>query len=154
MSLIPWQDCGEKSEFGHPMAGLRREMSRLLDDFFGGGPLAGLQEGSFAPRLDVSETESEVTVTAELPGMEEKEVEVFLSGGRLVISGEKKTEREDKDRAFHVVERSCGKFSRAVDLGGSFDEGKAMASFKDGVLTVKVPRSGKAKPKKIDIKSD
>lgn len=153
MGLIPSRSGGEKSELGHPVAGFRREIDRLFDDFFGGGPLPSCMESVFVPRLNVSETETGLTVTAELPGLEETDVEVSVAQSRLIISGEKRIEKEEKGKAFHVVERSYGKFSRAVDLGGAFDEDKAAASFKNGVLTVNIPRSEKARPSNIHIQS-
>jgi HSP20 family protein len=102
----------------------------------------------------VSESEKDVTVTAEVPGMSEEDVEVTLSGGRLVISGEKKDEREEKDKSYHLVERSYGSFSRSVDLGDAVDAEKATADYKNGVLTVRVPKSTAARSRKIQIKGE
>jgi len=152
MNLIPWGKRSDKAVVGHPINNLRQEMDRLFEDFLGDWPL--LRSGgepTFAPRLNVAESDTEFTVTTELPGMTEKDVEVSLSEGRLSISGEKKTEKEEKEKSYHLVERSYGKFSRLLDLGASVDAAKVAAVFKDGVLTVTVPKTEAAKPKKIDI---
>ena len=157
MNLIPWSRRSEDGGAGHPMALFRRQMDRLFEDFFGDRSLGlGLMSGSggFVPRLEVSESEEEVVVKAELPGMKQDEVEVNLTGGRLVISGHKKDEREEKDRSYHTVERSYGSFSRAVDLGEGVDPEKAGATFKDGVLTVTVPKAAGARARKIKISGD
>ncbi len=138
----------------HPIDLFRRQVDRLFEDFFDDWPLGRWGAGAeFLPRLDITESDQEVVVKAELPGLEEKDINVSLSGGRLTISGEKKTERETKDRAQLIAERSYGSFSRTVDIGAAVDESRADASFKNGVLTVKVPKHESAKPKKIEIKT-
>jgi HSP20 family protein len=106
-----------------------------------------------APRLDVSETETEVRVEAELPGVDEKDIEVTLSNGRLLITGEKKQEKEEKKKDYHLVERSYGSFARSIGLPFAADPEQVKASFAKGVLTVTVPKPAevKAKEKKIAI---
>jgi HSP20 family protein len=151
MNLIPWKR--EARGEAQPLDLFRRQMDGLFEDFFGEWSLAG-RAGSFVPRIDVSEDEKHVVVRAELPGVDQNEVEVSLSGGRLVISGEKKSGREEQKRNYHLVERSYGSFSRAVDLGDAVDSERAAASYKDGVLTVTVPKAEAAKPKKISVKVD
>jgi len=152
MNLVPWKKKGEERGAARPLDLFRRQVDRLFEDFLGDWSLAGRGQG-FLPRLDVSENDREVVVTAELPGMDEKDVDVSLSNGRLVSSGEKKDQREEKNRAYHLVERSYGSFSRAVDLGEAVDSGKAAAAYKNGILTVTVPKTEAAKPRKISIKS-
>jgi len=153
MNLIPWKRKSEDSELSRPVDLFRRQMDRLFEDFFGDWSLARPGDGfDFAPRLDVSENEKEVLVKAELPGLGEKDVDVSLTQGVLTISGEKKDEREEKDKSWHLVERSYGRFSRSVNVG-AVDEGKVDAAFKDGVLTVKLPKREEAKPKRIAIKT-
>jgi len=128
-------------------------MDSLFGDFLGDRPGA---RRDFVPRLDISESEKEVVVSVELPGMDEKDLEVNFSNGRLTISGEKKDEREEEgeDKSYHLLERSYGSFSRAVDLGDAVDAAKAGAVFKNGILTVKVPKAEAAKTRKIDIKGE
>lgn len=151
MNIVPWRKGDRRGELARPGDEFRRQMDRLFEDFFGDWPLAGRGEGTFAPRLDVTENDAEVVVTAEIPGMTDKDVEVTLADGRLVLSGEKKSEREEKDRSYHLVERSYGSFSRTVELPGSVLGDKASATFKNGVLTVKVPKGAEGKSRKISI---
>ena len=105
------------------------------------------------PRIDVSETDSELRIEAELPGVEEKDLEIVLSDGRLTIKGEKKQEKEEKKKDYHLVERSYGSFARSVGLPFAAEPDKIKASFAKGVLTVTVPKPAevKAKEKKIPI---
>jgi len=111
--------------------------------------------GGFSPKMDLEETEKEYRITAELPGMEEKDVEVLLSGNSITIKGEKKEEKEERDKSYYHMERSYGSFQRTVPLPEGIDLNKVDADFKNGVLTVKLPRTVEAKPKskKVPIKS-
>ena len=150
--LIPWNRARDvavtRSDEINPFLTLHREMNRLFDDVFRGFDLAspGFGERAFDrsmgwPNIEVSETGNEIKVTAELPGLDEKDVDIRLSDGVLVISGEKKTETEDKNRLFS--ERTYGQFERRIPLDG-IDEEKVSASFKNGVLLVTLPRSAQA----------
>jgi HSP20 family protein len=152
--LIPWNRGRDvaitRGDEINPFLTLHREMNRLFDDVFRGFDLAppGIGERPFDrgmgwPNIEVSETGNEVKVTAELPGLDEKDVDIRLSDGVLTISGEKKTETEDKDRLFS--ERTYGRFERRIPLDG-IDEDNVSASFKNGVLMVTLPRSAQAKP--------
>ena len=130
-------------EPGGAFFALHREMNRLFDDMFRGFEAPALmRSGGFAagswPRLEVEETDSEYRVHAELPGIEEKDVEVLLQDGILVLRGEKKTKVEDKHRAFS--ERFYGRFERHIPLEG-VDEERIKATFENGVLTITAPRS-------------
>jgi len=151
--LIPWNRGRDvtvtRGDEINPFLTLHREMNRLFDDVFRGFDLAssGIGERPFDrgigwPNIEVSETGNEVKVTAELPGLDEKDVDIRLSDGVLVISGEKRTETEDKDRLFS--ERAYGRFERRIPLD-DIDEEKVNASFKNGVLSVTLPRSAEAK---------
>ena len=147
--LAPSRDIWE------PFASLRRDMERVFEDFsrdFGWGPpaTAGM---AVTPRADVSETDSEIKIEAEMPGVEEKDVEVVLSDGRLTITGEKKHEKEEKKKDYHLVERSYGSFARSIGLPFAADPDQVKASFAKGVLTVTLPKPPevKAKEKKIQI---
>jgi HSP20 family protein len=139
-----------------PFRALRREMDRMFEDFSRGLPFGPTAEGegfAVAPRIDVSETDSEMLVSAELPGMKEDEIDVTLAGNMLSISGEKKSEQERKAEDYHVMERSFGRFSRALPVPFDADPDQVKASFKDGVLTVKIPKPAeeKGKSRKIAI---
>jgi HSP20 family protein len=147
--LVPWtkgQPLSTGREALDPFLTLHREMNRLFDDVFRGfGPVgrlgAPLVEGQFGwPRLEVSETDQAVTVSAELPGLTEKDVQVEMANGVLSIRGEKKAERTDESR--FVSERYYGSFERQIPLDG-VEEDKARADFKNGVLTVTLPKSEK-----------
>ncbi|OKO91303.1 heat-shock protein [Bradyrhizobium sp. NAS80.1] len=125
-----------------PFMTLHREMNRLFDDAFrgfGGTGLAPLMEGQFGwPKIELSETDKALTISAELPGMTDKDVQIEIAGGVLTIRGEKKAERSDEGRYF--TERTYGAFERRIPLE-DVEEDKAEASFKNGVLTVLLPKS-------------
>ena len=154
--LIPWGRSNNRTPAPYrdddrsPFLSLHREMNRVFDDFFRdfdmrlpmmGG--AGLNGGW--PQVDLAETDKELTVTAELPGMEEKDVELLLQDGMLTLKGEKRSETEDKDRQFS--ERYYGRFERHIPLGAEVQADKAEARFKNGVLTVTLPKNPEALPK-------
>jgi HSP20 family protein len=137
--------------FWEPFGSLRRDMDRLFEDF--SRDLGWEAPLRMAPRVDVSETESEIKIEAELPGVDEKDVEVVVSDGRLTIKGEKKQEKEEKKKDYHMVERSYGSFARSITLPFEADPDKVRATFVKGVLNVTVPKPPevKAKEKKIAI---
>jgi HSP20 family protein len=153
--LIPWGRSNRapapyREDDRSPFLSLHREMNRVFDDFFRdfdmrlpmmGG--AGLSGGW--PHIDLSETEQHITVTADLPGIEEKDVEVLLQDGMLTLRGEKRSETEDKNRQFS--ERYYGRFERHIPLDAEVKADKAEARFKDGVLTVSLPKNPEARPK-------
>ena len=143
-----------------PLFSLQREVNRLFDDFFRGFDLRPLRMtgepwGGFSPKMDLEETEKEYRITAELPGMEEKDVEILLTGNSISLKGEKKEEKEEKGKSFYHVERSYGSFQRTVPLPDGIDLKRVDADFKNGVLTVKLPKTAEAKRsgKKVPIKS-
>ena len=158
--LIPWgrQESPVPAPYLEeqrtPFGQLRREMDRLFDDFFR-APMLGAEWGRMAawPSLEVNETDDEVRVTAELPGLDEKDVELTVQDGLLVLRGEKKSESEDRDRGWS--ERSYGRFERRIALPDGADEAQCEASFRNGVLTVRIPRSAdKARSRRIPINGD
>ena len=135
-----------RQEDADPFRDFQRQMNRLFDDFFGGFPLAERETGAgwapaaFTPRVDVSETDTEVKVSAELPGMDEKDISVELQDDVLVLRGEKKREQEEKGKNWYRREQSWGSFQRAIELPAGVDAGKAKAQFKKGVLTFTAPK--------------
>ena len=145
-----------------PFRGFQREMNRLFDDFLNDVPLAlrpgerGLAAGGFNPRVDVSETDKEVRVSAEMPGMDEKDITVEMDDAAITIRGEKKEEKEEKGKNWYTREQSYGAFHRIVPLPTSVDGEKANAKFKNGVLTITVPKreEEQAKRKAIKIETD
>jgi HSP20 family protein len=156
--LIPWKrgrDVSVRGGEDHPFLTLHREMNRLFDDAFRGFELTPFSSDRFFdrvggnwPSVEVSETDKEIKVTAELPGLEEKDVHVELANGVLAIAGEKRTETEDKDQRFS--ERSYGRFERRIAVE-DVDENNISAAFKNGVLTVTLPNAAQAQAKRIAI---
>jgi len=159
--LIPWgrsrssvpssmQTGGSQLD---PFVTLHREMNRLFDDVFNrfeGGLPSVFNRGLFGagegwPSLEVNATDNEVRVTAELPGLEEKDVEILVDDDVLTIRGEKKAETEEKERGFS--ERYYGRFERRIALPFEVDDQKAEAAFNNGVLTVTLPKSPRAEEK-------
>ena len=117
-----------------------------------GEGLAG-DQAAFSPDVEVREDENAYTILAELPGVARKDVHVTLKEGVLTLSGEKKLEAEEKAKGrYHVVERSYGSFQRSFRLGSLVSEDKVEARFKDGVLSVTVPKAAEAKPREIVVK--
>lgn len=142
-----------------PMLAIQNEMNRMFDQFFTDDfpfstRLVARPAMDFLPKLDISETETEYKVTAELPGMEEKDIQIRLEKDTLVLSGEKKTETEEKEKTYHRVERSYGSFERVIPFDTQLDEDKVSAVFKNGVLTITLPKAGDAirKSRQIEIK--
>ncbi len=109
-------------------------------------------DGAIAPRVDVSETEKEYLVRAELPGFSEKEVNLEISDGRLRLSAEHEEEKEEKNEEYHLRERRTGRYVRTFSLPEDVDQEKIDAKMEHGVLTVSLPKREETKPKKIDIK--
>ncbi|WFP61767.1 MULTISPECIES: Hsp20/alpha crystallin family protein [unclassified Mesorhizobium] len=142
-----------------PFLSLHREVNRLFDDVFRGfGPgipsLGGVSAlGGGWPSVEISDNEKEIRVAAEVPGLEEQDIEVLLDDGVLTLKGEKRSETLDKERQFS--ERVYGRFERRIPLGYEIEEDKIDARFKNGVLTVTLPKTAKAQSqaKRIEIKS-
>jgi HSP20 family protein len=138
-----------------PVDMLQRQMNRMFDDFWL-EPFGAFEPwaGEFVPAVDVTEDEKEIRVSAELPGMEEKDIDVTVSDSMLTIQGEKKQEEEEKEKGFYRRETSYGSFRRVVDLPAEVDQSKADAEFKKGILKIKLPKTpeSKAKSKKIKVK--
>jgi len=157
--LGPWTGARSLTPLGlDPFGSFRREVDRLFEDFF------TPQEGrSFAPtavaeklwpRIDVEESDQAYVVTAEVPGLDEKAIELNLRDNVLSISGEKREERQDKQRGVAYAERFYGQFRRTIPFDVEVDEAKVDAKFKNGVLTVTLPKSQKAeaKARRIEVK--
>lgn len=119
-------------------------------------PPTGNQEvvatGDWAPRVDIAETDTEFIIKAEIPDVKKEDVKVTVDNGILTIRGERKQEKEEKNKKFHRVERFYGSFTRSFTLPDNVDESKIDASFKDGMLNLIVPKTEKTKPKALDVK--
>lgn len=139
-----------------PFGELHQEMNRLFDEFsrgfglslpewWGESSLPAASGGAFTPRLDVEDTEKELVVTAEIPGVAEKDVDVELSRDALTIRGEKREERQDERRGWYHSERSYGSFERTLPLPAEIDPDNASARFEGGVLTVRLPKTAESR---------
>lgn len=144
MAIVKWEPLGELST-------LRRQMDHLMESFFGREPL-GYERERWIPAVDVAETKDEIVVKVEAPDMDEKDISVTLSGENLMIKGERKSEKEEKDKHFHRIERCFGSFQRVITLPVSVDQEKIKANYKKGVLDIHLPKKAEAKPKEIPIK--
>lgn len=135
-----------------PVARPRQDLFHwFLEDF--DLPGFGTAEGKWLPAFDVSETDDEVIVKAELPGMDVKDIDITMTDGLLTIKGERKMEKEDKRENYHRIERQFGSFSRSLNLGVSVKADSIDAGYKDGILTVTLPKAEETKPKKIEVKN-
>lgn len=157
---------GKEVQTNHPIASLRQEMDRLFDSFMSGWPGFGrwtdtapsmsFPQPRFAlsPDVDFSETDGAYKISAELPGLDEKDIELTLTNNVLTLKGEKKEEREEKDKGYYLNERSYGAFQRSFRLPNDADTAKIDTTFSKGVLTVNLPKSAeaKAKTRKIEVK--
>ena len=130
----------------------RNEISRVFDNFFSVGP-STLFENEWLPSINVDEYEKTILVRAEIPGIEEKDLEVTLQNNILTISGEKREEKEEKskDKKTVISERKFGSFSRTITLPESIRSDKVNAKFKNGVLTIELPKDEAKEPKKVKI---
>jgi HSP20 family protein len=138
-----------------PMRDLEVLSSRLNRVF--GMPLVTMPEdgapfGDFMPAMDMEETDQEYVITADVPAIPRENVKVGIIDGVLSIEGERKQEKEEKDRKFHKIERSFGKFVRRISVPTDVDQDKVAAEVKDGLLKVHLPKSASAKPRTVDIK--
>ncbi len=152
----------------HPFFTLRDRIDQLFDDVFSDLPTMSPRSWDFewpslprlsaamcelapVPRTDISETDKDYVIRAELPSMSEKDIEVTVSDNTLTIKGEKRTERKEKDADYHVRECSYGAVRRSFRLPDSVNQDKAKAEFDSGVLTLTLPKVKKAAPKKIAV---
>lgn len=146
MALIRWQP--------RELFDLRREVDRLFESVWGGnGENAEYARPAvWRPSVDIAETESDFIVTVDLPGISREDLDVTVVNNRLTIKGERRKDSESKERNVHRVERTYGTFTRDFDLPTAVNAEKITASYKDGVLTVMVPKAEEAKPKQIEVK--
>jgi len=134
---------------------LQDRMNRLFDD--AGRPWRTDEPAattSWSPSVDIFETEGEIVVKAELPGMDRKDIQLNLENNVLSLRGERKFQKETKDDNYHRIERSYGVFSRSFSIPATVDEERIRADYKDGVLKIVLPKKDQAKPKQIKIASE
>lgn len=159
--LIPWRRSGTSTDIS-PIFSIQRDINRMFEDFFrnGGTKLRMLQQegfGMFLPDIDIEETDKQVALTIEVPGMNEKDIKLTLSddGETLTIEGEKRSESEKKTEEMYYSERRYGKFRRVVALPGRVDAKEVDATCKNGVLKVRMNRlpESEQRMRQIPIKS-
>jgi HSP20 family protein len=155
--LIPWrrERLPVRREEQDPFLAFRQEMDRMFDEFATGSMLAPFDKGwpAFEPRVDVVETDQEVKVTAELPGLDAEDVDLTLSHNVLTIKGEKQHEHEEKGENYFRAERSYGSFQRSLALPQGVETDAAQAAFDKGVLTVTFPKTAVEASHKIAVKT-
>src|SRR5574337_143739 len=144
MALVKWTPFGDLPAF-------RREVERVFDRVLGELPRLDLAGMGWTPHLDLTETKESLIVKAELPGLDVKDLDINISGNTLTLKGEKRQAKEEKDEHHHLVERSYGAFNRTVELPATVAADKVKAVFKNGVLTVTLPKTEEAKRKSIAI---
>jgi HSP20 family protein len=150
-SLIP---IGRDRSVASPFMSLQPEIDRLFEDFSRGFPtIAGNGATALMPSMDVTETDKEIEITAELPGLEEKDVQINIADNILTIRGEKKAEKEQKDKNYRLVERSYGSFERTLELPEGVNVDAIKANISKGLLKVTVPKPAPTQAKKIEVKS-
>ncbi|HXU88235.1 MAG TPA: Hsp20/alpha crystallin family protein [Methylomirabilota bacterium] len=142
-ALTPWSG----------MTSLKSEMDRLFDRFVEPVWREMPALGEWEPKLDVTEEKDTITIKAELPGVDQKDINVAIQEGVLTIKGEKHAEKEEKDKRRHRIERSYGAFYRSIVLPSAVDAGKATATFKDGVIAITLPKAPEAKGTMIPVKA-
>jgi HSP20 family protein len=151
-SLIPvGSERGVTRPSSNPFSAMQQEIDRLFDGF--SRSFSGFAGRDMMPSMDLSETDQEIEITAELPGLEEKDIQLNLADNVLTIRGEKKSEREENKKDYHLVERNYGSFTRAVQLPEGVNPDSIKAVMSKGVLKVTVPKPAPAQTKKIDIKT-
>jgi len=133
--------------------GVERYYNNLFDDFFGSSLLdsENVNAVDWSPRMEVEENENEFFLNVEVPGMKKNDIDISVKDNVITISGEKKAKEQKKESAYYLNEVRYGKFSRSFKLPGNVDIDKIKGSWNEGVLTVEVPKTEIAKPRKIEI---
>jgi HSP20 family protein len=156
MNLIPWKNKMRNDDGGQLMT-LRHEMDRLFDTFFrepfGAVDWPMWPQGKWMPAIDVTESEDEVTVRAEVPGIDPKELDVRVTGNQLTLSGEKKAASEEKGENFYHSETRYGSFHRSIALPEGIDTENVDAQYANGVLTLHMKKTQAATAKRIEVKT-
>ncbi|TCR68202.1 Hsp20/alpha crystallin family protein [Bosea sp. BK604] len=160
--LIPWgnnkgSEIAKRDE-DNPVFLLQRDVNRIFEDFWKrfDQPFSGLARASDGPKADMVETESALEVSVELPGIDQKEVDVSLTDNTLIIKGEKRIEHDVSKRGYHLSERAYGSFYRSISLPAGVDTEKAKAEFRNGVLIVTLPKTQNelSRGRKVEVKAN
>lgn len=150
MAMERWRPFGSSMDRWGNVSDIQTEVNRLFDNFFGrpASPAAGR---TWAPPVDLYETKDDLVLTMELPGVRDKDVTVSITGDLLTVKGERRFEHDVKEEQFLHVERVYGKFERLVQLPIPVQSDKVKASYRDGVLEIKLPKTEEIKPKEIKV---
>ena len=154
MAMQRWRPYGVAVEQWKPVGSfsdVQGEMNRLLDTFFGQPVTMAVGDRVWAPLADIYENKDDLYVTFELPGVREKDVSLSINGDVLTVRGERRFEHDLKDQGYHRVERTYGKFERAMPLPIAVQADKVKATYRDGVLEIRLPKVEEVKPKDIKI---
>jgi HSP20 family protein len=153
MALIRWNPTRELSGVPTDLWNIQRNVHRLFDDFLRGGIQDdGSKVSLWTPAVDISEHDNEYRVRVELPGISKDDVKITIESNILTIRGEKKLERDVKEEDMHRMERVYGSFQRSFTLPTVVKENEINAVYKDGILTISLPKAEEAKPKQIEVK--
>jgi HSP20 family protein len=152
-SLVPSRDAGALMRPGFGLFGLHREIDRLFNEFAQVAPPNSGTLANIVPNIEISETDKAIEVSAEMPGLERKDVEISIEDDTLTIRGEKKIEEDNnKDKNVQHSERSYGVFLRVLQLPPGIDPASVQATMSNGVLKITIPKPAKPEPKKIEVK--
>ena len=154
MRLVRWNPTNDLERWPSDFLGIQREINNVFDNFLHGGVQAdeAFQSSYWTPAVDIAEHDNEYIVKMELAGVSKDDVKINLESNILTIKGEKKQEKEEKAKNFHRVERSYGSFQRSFTLPTTVKSDKIDAVFKDGVLSITLPKLEESKPKQIEVK--
>ncbi len=149
MALLRWDPFRD-------LLSLQDRMNRIFEESF---PKTRVFEGSlttgvWSPAVDIYETEKAIVLKVELPGLSKDDINIEIKDDNLILRGERKFEKDIREENYHRIERSYGKFSRSFSLPGTIDRNKVDATFKDGILEIKIPKAEETKPKQIEIKHE
>jgi HSP20 family protein len=154
MRLVRWNPINDVERWPSDVSGIQRELNNVFNSFLHGGVQADetIHGSYWTPAVDIAEQENEYIVKMELAGVAKDDVKINLESNILTIKGEKKQEKEEKNKNFHRVERTYGSFQRSFTLPTTVKSEKIDAEFKDGVLSITLPKLEESKPKQIEVK--
>jgi len=154
MSIERWKPMHDLAAFPTDILSMQREMNRMFDRFFRGGEVdeSELTPSTWLPAVDLVEKDNKFVAKVELPGVKKDDVKITLSDNILTVRGEKKEEKETRESNYHRLERSYGSFQRSFTLPTTVENDKVDAEYKDGILTITLPKAEEAKRKQIDVK--
>jgi HSP20 family protein len=153
MALTRWNPFGtvERWDTSRGLGDIQSEMNRLFDNFAGRQPAMAAGERMWWPAVDVHETPDDVVLRFEIPGVNEKDIHLSITGDVLTVRGERQFDRNETTETYHRIERAYGKFERSVQLSMPVQTDKVSASYREGVLEVKLPKAEELKPREIKI---